>query len=202
MIREVGGPGWPRPHRVKYTRVRRRAVNGLELYLGGARSGKSALAERQALASGLQPVYVATAEAGDEEMAARIDHHRRRRDAGWQTVEEPLALADCLTRLARPDRQLVVDCLTLWATNLLLAGESHWQRERQALLDCLGGLAGPVLLVSNEVGQGVVPADPLSRRFVDEMGRLHQALARRCGRVVWVVAGLPQVVKGPALQAM
>src|SRR5690625_7482425 len=98
-------------------------------------------------------------------MAARIDHHRRRRDAGWQTVEEPLALADCLTRLARPDRQLVVDCLTLCAANLLLAGESDWQRGREALLVCLGGLAGPVLRVRHEVGRGGVPEVAVSRRF-------------------------------------
>lgn len=171
-----------------------------ELFLGGARSGKSALAERQAEQSGLSPWYIATAEAGDAEMAERIAHHRQRRSTQWQTVEEPLALADCLQQHAAPDRCLVVDCLTLWATNLLLhCDAAAWPRERAALLAVLPELSGRVILISNEVGQGVVPMDALSRRFVDESGRLHQDLAQSCQRVVWVVAGLPQVLKGDAL---
>lgn len=171
----------------------------LELYLGGARSGKSALAEQRALASNLEPVYIATARPGDEEMAERIAHHRERRNGSWHTVEEPLRLADCLRREAAAQRCTVVDCLTLWVTNLLLAEASAWPRERAALLSILPSLPGPVLLVSNEVGQGVVPMDALSRRFIDEIGRLHQELAQLCERTVWVVAGLPQVLKGPPL---
>lgn len=171
-----------------------------ELFLGGARCGKSALAERQAERSGLAPWYIATAEAGDAEMAERIAHHRQRRSAQWQTVEEPLELADCLQQHAAPDRCLVVDCLTLWVTNLILHRDAAaWPRERAALLAALPGLPGRVILISNEVGQGVVPMDALSRRFVDESGRLHQDLAQSCQRVVWVVAGLPQVLKGEAL---
>lgn len=172
----------------------------LELYLGGARSGKSALAEQRAETSGLEPVYIATAEAGDAEMVERIEHHRSRRGAQWRTVEQPLDLAGCLRREAAPGRCLVVDCLTLWLTNALLHSEPDtWPRERMALLETLPSLPGTVLLISNEVGHGVVPMDPLSRRFVDESGRLHQQLGRICDRVVWVAAGLPQVLKGAPL---
>ncbi len=167
------------------------------LILGGARSGKSALAERIVSASGAQVVYIATAQAGDAEMATRIAHHRARRPAAWMLVEEPLALARTLTAQARADRCVLVDCLTLWLSNLL-GGEDpqDFARERAALLDVLPRLPGDIVLVSNEVGMGIVPLGELSRRFVDEAGRLHQALAAACDRVVFVAAGLPLALKG------
>jgi adenosylcobinamide kinase/adenosylcobinamide-phosphate guanylyltransferase len=167
------------------------------LILGGARSGKSALAERLALASAGAVVYIATAQARDGEMAERIAHHRARRPADWACVEEPLALADVLRQHARADRCVLVDCLTLWLSNLLGAADaSCFERERAALLDTLPQLPGEILLVSNEVGMGVVPLGELSRRFVDEAGRLHQALAAVCDRVIFVAAGLPLTLKG------
>ncbi|QXP88721.1 bifunctional adenosylcobinamide kinase/adenosylcobinamide-phosphate guanylyltransferase [Methylococcus capsulatus] len=167
-----------------------------ELILGGARSGKSRHAEQRARLSGLDVAYVATAVAGDAEMAARIGGHRARRPPSWPTVEEPLALAASLEANAGPGRFILVDCLTLWLSNLLAEGEEVFRRERQALLQVLPGLPGRICLVSNEVGQGIVPLNPLARRFVDEAGWLHQELAVLCDRVVWVVAGLPQVLKG------
>lgn len=171
-----------------------------ELILGGARSGKSALAERIAAATAGEVVYIATAQAFDGEMAARIAHHRARRPAHWQCVEEPLALAATLRAQAGDGRCLLVDCLTLWLSNLLGSGdEALLARERVALLDALPRLPGHIVLVSNEVGQGVVPMGELARRFVDEAGRLHQALAARCERVAFVVAGLPMILKGDPL---
>lgn len=168
-----------------------------ELILGGARSGKSTLAERRALDSGLDVVYLATAQALDGEMAARIEHHRARRPARWDCIETPIALAAALRAQATPERCLLVDCLTLWLSNLLGDRDGDaFAREREDLLATLPQLPGQVLLVSNEVGQGVVPMGELSRRFVDEAGRLHQALAEQCGRVCLVVAGLPLWLKG------
>jgi len=166
------------------------------LILGGARSGKSRHAESLARQSGLEVVYIATAWAGDGEMAERIRRHRERRPFHWLTVEEPYALAATLRGHAAAGRFLLVDCLTLWLGNLLVEEDGRFQHERQALLGSLPGLPGTVCLVSNEVGQGIVPANPLARRFVDEAGWLHQDLAAICERVVWVVAGLPQMLKG------
>ncbi len=167
------------------------------LILGGARSGKSALAERIAMQSGREVVYIATAQAGDGEMAARIAHHRQRRPSQWRCVEEPLALADALRRVAHDERCVLVDCLTLWLSNLLADADAHrFAHERDALLDVMPTLPGEVVLVSNEVGLGVVPMGELTRRFVDEAGRLHQSLAQRCERVIFVAAGLPLALKG------
>lgn len=167
------------------------------LILGGARSGKSALAERLAVDSGREVVYTATAQAHDDEMHARIVHHRERRPAHWSCVEEPLALAETLRLHARDDRCLLVDCLTLWLSNLLIDPEpARFERERDALLDLLPSLPGQLLLVSNEVGLGIVPMGALSRRFVDEAGRLHQVIATHCERVLFVTAGLPIALKG------
>lgn len=172
----------------------------LELILGGARSGKSRLAERLARESGLAVCYVATSQALDDEMAARIAQHRARRPAEWALVEEPLALARVLREQAAPGRCLLVDCLTLWLTNLLLADDpQRLAQEREALLECLAELPGRVILVSNETGLGVVPLGELSRRYVDEAGWLHQALAERCWRVLFCVAGLPMTLKGDPL---
>ena len=168
-----------------------------ELILGGVRSGKSALAEQRALESGLQVVYVATATAGDEEMAARIAHHRQRRPDAWRIVEEPLSLAAALRGSAAENHCIIVDCLTLWLTNLLLADDpTLLERERSALLEGLPSLPGKIILVSNEVGLGIVPLGELSRRFADEAGRLHQQLAACCERVTFVAAGLPLTLKG------
>ena len=167
------------------------------LILGGARSGKSALAERMASESMREVVYVATAQAGDEEMAARIAHHRMRRPASWLSVEEPMHLADALFDNAREDRCVLVDCLTLWLSNLF--GDTDPQRfehERSLLLDVLPNLPGDVLMVSNEVGLGIVPMGALTRRFVDEAGRLHQSIAAISERVLFVAAGIPLVMKG------
>ena len=167
-----------------------------ELILGGVRSGKSSLAEELARQSGLAVTYIATAEAGDEEMARRIAHHRRRRPAEWRLVEAGGELAAVLTTHAAADRCLLVDCLTLWLTRLL--GDPDPRRlaaERAALLAALPELPGRIIMVSNETGLGVVPMGELSRRFCDEAGRLHQQLAALCDRVVLTVAGLPQVLK-------
>lgn len=172
----------------------------IELILGGARSGKSRLAERLAGESGLPVTYIATSQPLDGEMSARIAQHRARRPAGWTLVEEPLALAAVLREHASPERYLLVDCLTLWLTNLLMLDDTtRLAAERDALLDCVAALPGRVLLVSNETGLGVVPLGELSRRYVDEAGWLHQALAERCGRVVFTVAGLPMTLKGEPL---
>jgi adenosylcobinamide kinase / adenosylcobinamide-phosphate guanylyltransferase len=167
------------------------------LILGGARSGKSALAERLAAESGHEVVYIATAQAHDDEMAARIAHHRAQRPAHWSSVEEPLALADALKAQARPGCCVLVDCLTLWLSNLLGSPDAErFAQERDALLQLLPSLKGQIILVSNEVGLGVVPMGELTRRFVDEAGRLHQLLAAQCERVVLVAAGLPLTLKG------
>ncbi len=168
----------------------------LTLILGGARSGKSALAERLANESGLDVVYIATAQALDGEMASRIVHHRARRPSSWSLVEEPLALAATLRECARGDRLVLVDCLTLWLSNLLGAAPSRFDIERAALLDAVSDLPGDIVFVSNEVGLGITPMGELTRRFVDEAGRLHQALAQRCDRAIFVAAGLPLTLKG------
>ena len=169
----------------------------LELYLGGARSGKSRLAEARALATGLPHTYIATATAEDAEMAARIAHHRQQRQGqGWHTVEAPEALTGALINHAQAGHCVLVDCLTLWLSNWLSReDESLWQSVRDEFLHTLEGLPGQVILVSNEVGQGVVPMGELSRRFVDDSGRLHQAIAAKADRVVLVTAGLEQVLK-------
>ncbi|MET0012645.1 MAG: bifunctional adenosylcobinamide kinase/adenosylcobinamide-phosphate guanylyltransferase [Sedimenticola sp.] len=168
-----------------------------ELIIGGARSGKSALAERLAQESGSDIVYLATATADDDEMAERIRLHQQRRSENWTLVEEPLYLAEALITHARENRLVLVDCLTLWITNLLLHEDaSLFQRERDALLETLPGLPGRQVFVSNEVGLGIVPMGELSRRFQDEAGWLNQAMAERCDRVILTVAGLPHYLKG------
>lgn len=179
-----------------------------ELVIGGARSGKSALAEKHAAASGLRVVYVATAEVHDVEMERRIAHHRARRPADWGLVEAPVGLAEALRANAAKDVCLVVDCLTLWLSNLLFAGKAAAQAEAGQAIDCpllagetaalietLPQLPGWITLVSNEVGCGIVPMQPLSRCFADEQGRLNQRVASVCDRVTLVAAGLPLVLK-------
>ena len=169
----------------------------LELILGGARSGKSRFAERRAVESGLAVTYIATSQALDGEMAERIAHHRARRPPHWSLVEEPLQLARLLREQAGAGRCLLVDCLTLWLTNLLMLEDpARLAAERDALLECLGELPGRILLVSNETGLGVVPLGELTRRYVDEAGWLHQAVAERAQRVTFMVAGLPMTLKG------
>ena len=165
------------------------------LILGGARSGKSRYAERLAHDSGQEVVYIATGWAGDEEMSKRITHHQQQRPSEWLTVEERLALGSALQTHAAPNRCLIVDCLTLWLSNCLEEGEDLFQRERKALQEILPILPGTICMVSNEVGQGIVPINPLARRFVDEAGWLHQNLTTCCDRVVWIIAGLPLLVK-------
>jgi adenosylcobinamide kinase/adenosylcobinamide-phosphate guanylyltransferase len=164
--------------------------NRLTLVLGGARSGKSRHAEQLALASGLTPVYVATAQALDDEMARRIAAHRARRGATWRTLEEPLDLVGALQGECGRERIVLVDCLTLWLTNLMVAGRDV-EAERARLLEALPGLAGPVLLVSNEVGQGIVPDNAMARQFVDHAGFLHQGIAEQADAVFFMTAGLP-----------
>jgi adenosylcobinamide kinase/adenosylcobinamide-phosphate guanylyltransferase len=172
----------------------------LTLILGGARSGKSRFAEslaREAEVGGAEIVYIATGQALDAEMQARIAHHRAERPGHWACIEEPLALAATLEARARADRFLMVDCLTLWLTNLMLdADPGLMAREVEALLTTLPALPGTIALVSNEVGMGLVSTDPLGRRFVDDSGRLHQRIAAIADRVFWVVAGCPIKAKG------
>jgi adenosylcobinamide kinase/adenosylcobinamide-phosphate guanylyltransferase len=176
------------------------------LLIGGARSGKSALAETLARKAGLPVVYIATAQAADAEMAQRIAHHRARRPAGWSTVESPRRLAETLAAQAAPGRMVIVDCLTLWLSNLITGGGvdeadfdlAGFEQERRALLDLLPVLPGEIVLVTNEVGFGIVPMGRLARMFMDEAGRLNQEIAARCERVTLVVAGQPLSLKTPA----
>jgi adenosylcobinamide kinase/adenosylcobinamide-phosphate guanylyltransferase len=186
-----------------------------QLILGGARSGKSSLAEARALAAeraGYEVLYLATAQpvdsAADPEMAARIARHRERRPAHWGLLEEPLQLAATLRAQAAAQRLLLVDCLTLWLSNLLFAGAAARQAEAGADIDCpllrdataelvdaLPQLPGQIVLVSNEVGCGIVPGNAISRLFADEQGRLNQRVAAACARVTLVAAGLPLELK-------
>lgn len=168
----------------------------LQLILGGARSGKSRLAEQIAKDSGLSVIYMATAQALDAEMQQRIAHHQQQRPAHWQVLEEPIYLADRLLQLDQPNQLILVDCLTLWLTNLLLAEDQALQQQQvQKLLAVLPQLHSQIILVSNETGLGVVPMGEISRRFVDEAGRLHQALGQLAHKVMFCVAGFPMILK-------
>jgi len=170
-----------------------------QLILGGARSGKSRLAETLAAESGRAVTYIATSQPLDGEMNERLRLHRERRPQHWGLIEEPIELARVLRDHARPDTFVLVDCLTLWLTNLLMLEDpQRLIAERDALLECLAELPGDIVFVSNETGMGVVPLGELTRRYVDEAGWLHQALAERCQRVVLTVAGLPLTLKGSA----
>jgi adenosylcobinamide kinase/adenosylcobinamide-phosphate guanylyltransferase len=182
------------------------------LVLGGARSGKSRHAEMLAEESGHEVIYIATAHAGDGEMAERIAHHRASRPAHWKTVEEPLMLAAAIERHSKPGRVILVDCLTLWLSNLMFSAVPHgagnfpetgaitlpplFAEQRGELLDVLDEAPADIILVSNEVGLGIVPMGAVSRCFVDEQGRLNQALASACDRAVFISAGLPMMLKG------
>lgn len=166
----------------------------LTLVIGGARSGKSAFAERLLTASKRPRRYIATAEAWDDEMRDRIAQHQRHRAGDWTTVEAPLDLPGALAT-ARPDEAVLIDCATLWLTNHLLADHSLAD-ETEALIAALAACPAPVVIVSNETGWGIVPENALARRFRDEQGRLNQRLAAEAQLAVAVIAGLPMVLKG------
>jgi adenosylcobinamide kinase/adenosylcobinamide-phosphate guanylyltransferase len=166
------------------------------LVLGGARSGKSAFAERLVSESGLARLYVATAAPGDDEMRERIARHRAQRGNGWRTVEEPLELVECLAHEAARERAILVDCLTLWLSNLMHAGQDD-EAETRKLAAWLPQAPGPIVLVSNEVGLGLVPETPLGRHFRDAQGRLNQRIAAAVDSVVFIAAGLPLQLKHP-----
>jgi adenosylcobinamide kinase/adenosylcobinamide-phosphate guanylyltransferase len=162
--------------------------------LGGAASGKTAFAEDAVLRSGRAPVYIATAEARDAEMAARIAAHRSARGPRWRTLEAPRDLSGALATL-REGEAVVIDCATLWLSNLILA-DADLPAAEEALLSAIAACPAPVVLVSNEVGQGIVPDNPLARRFRDAQGGLNRRMAARADAVIAVMAGLPLVLKG------
>lgn len=169
------------------------ALPPLTFVLGGARSGKSAFAEGL-VGTAPGPVYLATAEALDGEMADRIRRHRERRGAHWLTVEEPLEVGEALRRHAGRDSPVLLDCLTLWLSNLLHAGRDVDTASRH-LLESLATSDGPVVIVSNEVGLGITPENALSRHYLDHLGGLHQRIAGQASRVYFLVAGIPTLIK-------
>ncbi|HEX8374941.1 MAG TPA: bifunctional adenosylcobinamide kinase/adenosylcobinamide-phosphate guanylyltransferase [Geminicoccaceae bacterium] len=169
----------------------RRSPSRMTLVLGGARSGKSAFAETAIQAWPAPWLYLATAQAYDDEMRDRIALHRARRPEGWVTRDVPMELGQAVAEATGP---VLVDCLTLWLTNLILAG-TDCAAATETLLAACAAAPGPLVLVGNEVGLGIVPDNALARRFRDEAGRLHQRLAARADRVVFMVAGLPMIVK-------
>ncbi|OIQ86833.1 bifunctional adenosylcobalamin biosynthesis protein CobP [mine drainage metagenome] len=173
---------------------------GLTFILGGARSGKSAHAERLATLNEMPVTYIATAQVYDAEFEQRIAHHRKRRPMHWNLVEEPFFLAQALQQHAAPDTCVLVDCLTLWLAQWLCPDcnppqNRAWESERQNLLDLLPTLPGSIILVSNEVGMGIVPLGEINRRFQDEQGRLNQDVAKRCDKAIFMAAGLPLLLK-------
>jgi adenosylcobinamide kinase/adenosylcobinamide-phosphate guanylyltransferase len=172
------------------------------LILGGARSGKSRFAEELVLRSKLKAVYIATATANDPEMEARIKHHQKQRGNQWQNIEEPIEIIQKLQQTVSNKNFVLVDCLTLWLTNLLLGNEQEKQnkvidveQKINELCHVLKDLEGDVIFVSNEVGLGIVPMGELSRQFCDLAGQLHQRLAKQCDQVIFMVAGIPQTIK-------
>ncbi len=172
----------------------------IELALGGARSGKSRYAELQAIESGKQVIYIATAEAGDSEMQTRIDIHRQERPPEWKTVEEPIELAEIIKMHENSHSYLLVDCLTLWLSNILFDKKGRLQqavfdKQTAELFAVLAGFSGQLIFVSNEVGSGIIAMDKMTRLFVDEAGFLHQKIAALSNKVVLITAGLPQVLK-------
>lgn len=166
----------------------------LSFVLGGAASGKSVFAENLILGSGLTPVYIATSRVWDDETKTRVDVHKARRDTTWDTVEAPFDLSPALTS-ATPQHAVLIDCATMWLTNHLLE-ENDLRQIQSRLLHALSTCPAPVVIVSNEVGQGIVPENTLARRFREAQGRLNIALAAQSTLVVQVVAGLPNVLKG------
>ncbi len=173
---------------------------GLTLILGGARSGKSIHAEKIAKDSGLAVTYIATAQVYDAEFGARVGHHKARRPVDWKLVEEPHRLTQALAQSAVPGQCLIIDCLTLWLAQWICPecnapADSSWESERDALLKLLPTLPGRIILVSNEVGMGIVPLGEINRYFQDEQGRLNQAIAALCQEVIFVAAGLPLKLK-------
>ncbi len=174
-------------------------TNTHTLILGGVRSGKSRLAERLAIESQLPVTYIATATAQDDEMHQRIAMHRKQRPDHWHVIEEPIKLATALSN-ANIGHCILLDCLTLWLTNLLLIEDSlFFTQERNAFLTLLPTLKNRMLIVSNETNMGVTPMGELSRRYCDEAGKLHQEIAQQCEQVILTVAGLPHVLKGEQL---
>ncbi len=174
-------------------------TNTHTLILGGVRSGKSRLAERLATESQLPVTYIATATAQDDEMHKRIALHRKQRPDHWHVIEEPIKLAAALSDVAA-GHCILLDCLTLWLTNLLLTEDlSLFTQERAAFLTVLPALNNRLLIVSNETNMGITPMGELSRRYCDEAGRLHQEIAQQCEQVILTVAGLPHVIKGESL---
>lgn len=177
----------------------------ISLILGGARSGKSAYAEKMATASGLPVTYIATAQVYDDEFRARVSHHQARRPTTWQLIESPFELGETLKANANQGTCVIVDCLTLWLAQCICPECEHpddkrsererWAHEREQLLQVLPDLPGEVILVSNEVGMGIVPLGEINRQFQDEQGRLNQAVAEIADHVVFVAAGLPLTLK-------
>ncbi|MDP3087899.1 MAG: bifunctional adenosylcobinamide kinase/adenosylcobinamide-phosphate guanylyltransferase [Methylotenera sp.] len=172
----------------------------IHLILGGARSGKSIYAEKLALQSQLPVTYIATAQVYDDEFKSRVQHHKDRRPAHWSLVEESYWIAKTLTELASPTRCLIVDCLTLWLAQWICPDcnppeDTSWCSEREAFLNTLCTLEGQIILVSNEVGMGIVPLGEINRQFQDEQGRLNQAIASIANHVIFVAAGLPLKLK-------
>ncbi len=171
------------------------ALPRLLLVLGGARSGKSRYAEAAIEAAAGGGLYLATAGIADAEMAVRVAEHRARRGPAWSTIEEPVEIARRIEAGARPDRPILVDCLTLWLSNLMLAGRDP-DAETERLMAALGRARGSVVLVANEVGLGIVPDNALAREFRDHAGRLNQRIAAAADTVVFIAAGLPLALKG------
>jgi adenosylcobinamide kinase/adenosylcobinamide-phosphate guanylyltransferase len=170
------------------------------LVLGGARSGKSRIALQVAESASPERTYIATAQAFDDEMRERIAQHRMERDASWRTIDAQLELCDALRDVTAPGKAVLVDCLTLWLSNIVLADRDP-EPETERLVQSIREARGPLVLVSNEVGHGIVPSTPLGRRFRDAQGRLNQRVAEACDAVVFVAAGCPILLKpAPALQ--
>jgi adenosylcobinamide kinase/adenosylcobinamide-phosphate guanylyltransferase len=183
--------------------------NTTMLILGGARSGKSAFAEKQAIALEKELIYIATAKTLDKETEQRVARHKEDRAASnWITIEEPIALANTLKQWASPERVILVDCLTMWLTNLLSEPSAYEEepsaneeepsvldKEIDEFLTSINTLSGTVIFVSNEVGMGIIPMGELTRKYVDEAGRLHQRLAQKVEQVILMVAGLPHIIK-------
>lgn len=164
------------------------------LVLGGARSGKSRYAQARAEATGLKLLFVATAQAFDDEMRDRISKHRDDRGSDWETIEAPLDIADIIAARSEPGSVLLIDCLTLWTSNLIL-GDHDVAPATEELIAALAQATGPIVLVSNEIGFGIVPENALARKFRDEAGQVNQRIAKEVREVQMTIAGIPVTIK-------